>query len=74
LLGLGRIRPRLVALITASVASLVAYIALIPHLSWRGAVVGTLGSEMLLIVLAWGMLLVYQRRHDRSLAKAATRS
>ena len=67
LLGLGRIKPRLVALLTASATSLIAYLVLIPYHSWKGAVMGTIGSEVVLIVLGWGLLVVYQRRHDRSL-------
>ena len=67
LLGLGQIKPRLVALLTASATSLVAYLVLIPHHSWKGAVMGTMGSEIVLIALGWGLLIVHQRRHDRSL-------
>lgn len=68
LLGLGRIGARLVALITASAASLVMYIVLIPSHSWRGAAAGTIVSEMLLVAMGWSLLVRYQRRHDRDLA------
>ena len=70
LLGLGRIGARLVALISASVTSLVLYLLLIPTHSWRGAAVGTIASEMLLVTMGWSLLLHFQRRHDRELQPA----
>jgi O-antigen/teichoic acid export membrane protein len=68
LLGLGRMGARLVALITASVTSLVMYVVLIPSHSWRGAAVGTIASETLLVAMGWTLLIHFQHRHDRELA------
>lgn len=70
LLGLGRVSARLVALLASSALSMVLYITLIPSLSWKGATVGTIVSELFLASLAWALLVHYQRIHDAELDRA----
>ena len=45
--------------------AIVAYLALVPSLGWRGAVLGTYISETAGIVAGWLMLVRYQRIADR---------
>jgi len=70
LLGLGRNGLRTVLLVTTSALSVVLYVTLIPKYSWEGAVAGTLISEALLFVLAWGALYTSQKQRDRRLDDA----
>ncbi len=67
LLGLGRNKLRTQLLIGGAVVSLVLYFALIPSMSWKGAVIGTLVSETALAIAAWTALFrcQAQARRDR---------
>lgn len=65
LMGLGRTFARTMLLVGSAVVSMALYIALIPHLQWKGAALGTLIGEGALAVAAWGMLLFFQNRSDR---------
>jgi O-antigen/teichoic acid export membrane protein len=67
LLGLGKVGVRTVLTGACAVLALALYIVLIPVWSWRGAVVGTFTSEIVLATGAWAALLYHQRRHDASL-------
>lgn len=44
--------------------SLGLYIALIPRLSWKGAVIGTIVGEVFLAAVGWTALIRAQRRFD----------
>ncbi|MEZ5218938.1 MAG: hypothetical protein R2705_12400 [Ilumatobacteraceae bacterium] len=44
--------------------SLTLYIVLIPAMSWKGAVLGTLISESILFTVAWAALFKAQADHD----------
>ena len=62
LMGLGHVTLRTVLLVFGAVLSLAMYIALIPSMSWRGAVWGTLISESVLAATTWTALIVLERR------------
>jgi O-antigen/teichoic acid export membrane protein len=62
LMGLGHVTLRTVLLVFGAVLSLAMYIALIPSMSWRGAVWGTLISESALAATTWTALIVLERR------------
>ncbi len=64
LLGLGRTTTRAWVMGISAVVSLALYIALIPSLSWVGAVIGTVVGELVLLVLGTERLLTWQRRSD----------
>ncbi|MGI9052502.1 MAG: lipopolysaccharide biosynthesis protein [Ilumatobacteraceae bacterium] len=64
LLGLGRNRARVMMGFVNSAIALVAYLALVPTLGWRGGVIGTYISEGVGVVLGWYLLRRYQRRAD----------
>jgi O-antigen/teichoic acid export membrane protein len=64
LTGIGRQTARLVAIVVSASVAMVLYIVLIPHLSWRGAVIGSYASDTVLVVLAWSMLWIYSRRTE----------
>jgi O-antigen/teichoic acid export membrane protein len=66
LMGLGHTFARTVLLIGSAVFSMILYIALIPHLQWKGAALGTIIGEAALAVAAWSLLFVYEGRHDRA--------
>ncbi len=67
LMGLGRVTLRTV-LITANAAfGLVLYVVLIPTYGWEGALIGTLVTETLQVVMTWTALVVVQRRADRAM-------
>ncbi len=65
LLGLGRNRERMFMGFATSAVAIVAYLALVPPLGWRGAVLGTYISETAGIVAGWLMLVRYQRIADQ---------
>ncbi len=64
LLGLGRNRERMFMGFGTSLASIVAYLLLVPPFGWRGAVVGTYLSELAAIAAGWILLIHYQRAAD----------
>lgn len=64
LLGLGRTTTRAWVMGIAAAVSLGLYIALIPFLSWVGAVIGTVIGELVLLMLGTERLLTWQRRSD----------
>jgi O-antigen/teichoic acid export membrane protein len=67
LLGLGRMGVRTVVIVIVAIVSVTLYILLIPAWGWKGAVVATMVGEVLNVVTAWGALVFFQRKHDRSL-------
>lgn len=64
LLGLGRSSLRAGVLISASILSMTVYLVLIPFLSWRGAVIGTVVSEIYLTLAGWYLLVRAQAEAD----------
>ncbi len=64
LLGLGLPKVRMWIYIASAVISLALYAALIPAYSWRGALIGTLVSEVVLSIVGWAALWHYQKRAD----------
>lgn len=72
LLGLGKTTARAATILSSSALSMILYISLIPSLSWRGAIIGTIVSELYIIAVGWGLLVKHQRladeanRHKRS--------
>ncbi len=58
----GKQHRRLLVQLVSAVASVVAYVVLIPSFSWRGAVAGTYISE---VVLAVGLWMVFARDEQR---------
>jgi O-antigen/teichoic acid export membrane protein len=67
LLGLGKLRVRLGINIGVAITSMVMYLALIPHWSWKGAVATTLVAEALTVAATWVALLKYQREENAAL-------
>jgi O-antigen/teichoic acid export membrane protein len=66
IIGLGRIGLRTLVLVFGAVVAVTSYVLLVPHHSWKGAVVGSIISEGSLAAAAWVMLIVLQRRHNAS--------
>lgn len=64
LLGLGKVRTRAAISLASGALSLGLYIALIPRLSWKGAVIGTIVGEVFLAAVGWTALIRAQRRFD----------
>lgn len=72
LLGLGRTTTRAWVIGISAGVSVLLYIALIPSLSWVGAVIGTVIGELVLLVLGTERLLTWQRRSDEESRAAQT--
>lgn len=68
MLGLGRADVRMMIYAASAAVTLGCYLALIPSLSWRGAVIATLVGECFLVVTGWSMLRRLQRRADAALS------
>ncbi len=66
LLGLGRTTLRAGIILSSSLLSMTLYLSLIPSMSWRGAVIGTIVSELYLTAVSWFMLWRAQRAADAS--------
>ncbi len=71
LMGLGKMFLRTTLIVCNATVSMALYIVLIPGHGWRGAVAGTLISEVLLVGTTWTALVVMQRRADRAIDGAA---
>lgn len=71
LVGLGRETERSVVYVSASIISLILYIALIPPFGWVGAVIATMLSETYLTAISWYVLVRYQRIADDEFAEPA---
>jgi len=74
LMGLGKTLLRTVLLLASAAISMVMYIVLVPTMSWKGAVLGTIIGEALLAIAAWVLLLVYQQRDDARIDAAEAAS
>ncbi len=64
LIGLGRVGLRAAIHVAAAVVSLVSYVVLIPSLTWRGGLIGTLLGEAVIASGGWLSLVYFQRQHD----------
>ena len=56
LMALGMQRARIIVLALSSITNLGTNLILIPIISWRGAVIATIGSEVVFVTLAWVLL------------------
>jgi O-antigen/teichoic acid export membrane protein len=66
LLALGHNPLRSRILVFNALFSISLYLLLIPTYSWRGAIIGTIISEVVAIALAWVFLVSKQRLADRT--------
>lgn len=57
LAGLGRVHARFMAHVASAAIGIAVYVALIPSLSWRGAVIGSYITDAVLISTMWILLL-----------------
>jgi O-antigen/teichoic acid export membrane protein len=73
LLGLGKVRTRMMFNIGSAVLSLTLYIILIPKFSWRGALAATLITEVVLVVASWVALHKYQQQENHVLERTWAR-
>ncbi|CAN5567463.1 hypothetical protein BH10ACT2_BH10ACT2_05180 [soil metagenome] len=62
LMGLGRVRARLWCIVASATVAMVLYVALVPSMSWKGAVIGSYCSDAVLVVTSWGVM---WRMHKR---------
>lgn len=75
LLGLGKTQLRAALILSSAFLSLVMYLTLVPIMSWRGAVIGTVVSDLFITLSGWFLLTRAQRiADDTHLARAAAAS
>jgi O-antigen/teichoic acid export membrane protein len=67
LMGLGRVTLRTVLISANAAFGLVLYVVLIPRYGWEGALIGTLVTETLQVVMTWTALVIVQRGADRAM-------
>ena len=76
LLGLGRTQVRAVLILSSAFLSMVMYLTLVPVMSWRGAMIGTVVSDLFITSSGWFLLTRFQRAaddaHAAKLAATAT--
>lgn len=70
LMGLDRVRLRTILISANAAFGMVLYLTLIPRYGWEGALVGTLVTEALQVVMTWIALVVVQRKADRAMDAA----
>jgi O-antigen/teichoic acid export membrane protein len=73
LLGLGKVRSRMMLNIGSAMLSLTLYIILIPKFSWKGALAATLITEVALVVASWVALHKYQEQENHVLERTWAR-
>jgi O-antigen/teichoic acid export membrane protein len=73
LLGLGKVRTRMLFNIGSAVLSLTLYIILIPKFSWKGALSATFITEVALVVASWVALHKYQQQENHVLERTWAR-
>ena len=73
LLGLGKVRTRMLFNIGSAVLSLTLYIILIPRFSWKGALAATFITEVALVVASWVALHKYQQQENHVLERTWAR-
>jgi O-antigen/teichoic acid export membrane protein len=57
LVGLGRTHARLAAYMSSATIGMLVYIALVPSMSWKGAVIGSYITDAVLVTTLWTTLL-----------------
>ena len=73
LLGLGKVRTRMMFNIGSALLSLTLYIILIPRFSWKGALAATFITEVALVVASWVALHKYQQQENHMLERTWAR-
>ena len=64
LLGLGQTQIRAGLILSSALLSLVLYLTLVPVMSWRGAAIGTVISDLFVTASGWFLLTRFQRAAD----------
>lgn len=72
LMGLGRTKLRTLLIAVVAVIGMTFYLVLIPVYGWRGAVAGTLTSEVVLVLVSWTSLMICQRSADSRIERPET--
>ncbi len=70
LLGLNKQKLRMFVDITGVFVAMLLYLLLIPQYSWVGALIATLVSEFVTVVMSWWFLIVHQHRENNTLMAA----
>jgi O-antigen/teichoic acid export membrane protein len=73
LLGLGKVRTRMIFNLASALLSLTLYIILIPKFSWKGALAATFITEVALVVASWVALHKYQQQENHVLERTWAR-
>jgi O-antigen/teichoic acid export membrane protein len=73
LLGLGKVRTRMMFNVGSALLSLTLYIILIPRFSWKGALAATFITEVVLVVASWVALHKYQQQENHVLERTWAR-
>ncbi len=73
LLGLGKVRTRMLFNLASALFSLTLYIILIPKFSWKGALAATFITEVALVVASWVALHKYQQQENHVLERTWAR-
>ncbi len=73
LLGLGKVRTRMLFNLASALLSLTLYIILIPKFSWKGALAATFITEVALVVASWVALHKYQQQENHVLERTWAR-
>ncbi len=68
LLGLNAMGIRAFIVVSAAAVSMVLYLVLIPSMSWRGAVWGTVIGELYLAGIGWWALMRWEKKADAAVA------
>ncbi len=66
ILGLGRNRVRMTIGLLGATVAVTAYVLLVPPFGWRGGVIGTYISEIVVATVGWIPLAVLERKHDQA--------
>ena len=64
LLGLGKTQLRAGLILSSAALSLVMYLTLVPVMSWRGAAIGTVVSDLFITASGWYLLVKFQQQAD----------
>ena len=72
LMGLGKNGLRVTVIAVSAVSGVVTVLVTVPTYSWKGAALGTLVSEVVLIVAAWVVLWRAQSAHNLAVTRAGS--
>lgn len=70
LMGLDRVRLRTILISANAAFGMVLYLVLIPRYGWEGALIGSLVTEALQVIMTWTALVIVQRKADRAMDAA----